>query len=414
MVSHSGRNAMGRSVELAESLALPRGGRILLAVLDGLGDVSVPELAGKTPLEAADTPNLDALARSGALGQLLPVARGITPGSGPAHMALFGYDPVDNLIGRGVLEVLGIGFPLEMGDLAARINFCTLDGEGVITDRRAGRIATGESTVLAGLLDTITIPGVQVIVRPVKEHRACVVFRGEGFRDGLPDTDPGAVGLKPLTVAPPSPECARTAEVVGEFVRQAQGLLRDQPRANGVLLRGIALNRAYRGFGEKFLLSPAAVALYPMYRGLASLLGMKLVESTPADLTGQIAAVRSSVALGHDFVFLHHKHTDSAGEDGDWMRKIRALEDFDKALPGFLGAGFDVVAVTGDHSTPCPMKQHSWHPVPLLLNGGHQRVGWSEGFSERQAASGALGTMDSLDLMPLLLASAGRLEKFGA
>jgi len=405
---------MGRSIELAESLVLPRGGRILLAVLDGLGDVSVPELGGRTPMEAADIPNLDALARDSAIGQHVPVAQGITPGSGPAHMALFGYDPVDNLIGRGVLEVLGIGFPLEMGDLAARINFCTLDGEGVITDRRAGRIPTGESAVLAERLDAITIPGVQVMVRPVKEHRACVVFRGEGFRDGLSDTDPGAVGLKPLPVVSPSPECVRTAEVVGEFIRQAQMMLKDQPRANGVLLRGIALNRTYRSFGDRFRLNPAAVALYPMYRGLASLLGMTLLESSPGDLSGQVAAVDRALTLGHDFVFLHHKYTDSAGEDGDWKRKISALEDFDDALPGFIRAGFDVVAVTGDHSTPCPMKQHSWHPVPLLIHGGHQRVGWSGGFSEREAASGALGTIESLDLMPLLLASAGRLEKFGA
>lgn len=365
-------------------------------------------------MEAADIPNLDALARDSATGQHVPVAQGITPGSGPAHMALFGYDPVENLMGRGVLEVLGIGFPLEMGDLAARINFCTLDGDGVITDRRAGRISTEESAVLAGKLDAITIPGVKVMVRPVKEHRACVVFRGEGFHDGLPDTDPGAVGLRPLPVGSPSPECARSAEVVGEFILKAREILKDQPRANGVLLRGIALNRTYRSFGDRFRLSPAAVAIYPMYRGLASLLGMKLIESTPSDLSGQVEAVCRAVSLGHDFVFLHHKYTDSAGEDGDWKRKIKALEDFDGALPGFLGAGFDVVAVTGDHSTPCPMKQHSWHPVPLLLHGGCQRVGWSDAFNERQAAAGALGTIDSLDLMPLLLASAGRLEKFGA
>jgi 2,3-bisphosphoglycerate-independent phosphoglycerate mutase len=405
---------MGRSVELAESLALPRGGKILLAVLDGLGDVSVAELGGRTPLEAADIPNLDSLARDSAIGQHVPVAQGITPGSGPAHMALFGYDPVDNLIGRGVLEVLGIGFPLERGDLAARINFCTLDGDGVITDRRAGRIATGESAVLAEKLDSIAIPGVEVMVRPVKEHRACVVFRGEGLRDGLSDTDPGAVGFRPLPVGSPSPECARTAEVVGEFIRQAQEILKDQARANGVLLRGIALNRVFRSFGERFRLDPAAVALYPMYKGLASLLGMTLLESSPGDLSGQVAAVHRAISLGNDFVFLHHKYTDSAGEDGDWKRKITALEDFDNALPGFLGAGFDVVSVTGDHSTPCPMKQHSWHPVPLLLHGGNQRVGWNDSFSERQAVSGALGTINSLDLMPLLLASAGRLEKFGA
>lgn len=405
---------MTGAAELAESLALDRGGSILLAVLDGLGDVSIPGLEGRTPLEAADIPNLDRLARGGALGQHVPVAQGITPGSGPAHMALFGYDPVANLIGRGVLEVLGIGFPLGKGDLAARINFCTLDGDGVITDRRAGRIPTEECAQLAELLDSITIPGVEVKVRPVKEHRACVVFRGHGLQDGVPDTDPGAAGLKPLPVVAPTPECRRTAEVVERFVSLAGSLLRGRSRANGLLLRGIAVNREYRGLGNRFRLDPAAVAIYPMYRGLASLLGMTLVDSEPADLSGQVRAVREARSRGHDFVFLHHKYTDSAGEDGDWRRKISALEDFDRAVPGFMEAGFDVVAVTGDHSTPCPMKAHSWHPVPLILHGGFQRTGWSRAFTEREAASGALGTMASMDLMPLMLASAGRLEKFGA
>jgi 2,3-bisphosphoglycerate-independent phosphoglycerate mutase len=405
---------MNRGVELAESLAVPRGGSILLAVLDGLGDVNVPGLNRGTPLEEAEIPNLDALAREGALGQLVPVARGITPGSGPAHMALFGYDPVENLIGRGVLEVIGIGFPLRRGDLAARINFCTLDGEGIITDRRAGRISTEQCRELSAILDTIAIPGAEVMVMPVKEHRACAVFRGEGLADGLGDTDPGAEGLAPLPVKAPSPECRRSAEVVGEFVRQAMDLLRPRSGANGLLLRGMAVNREYRSFGSRFRLRPSAVAVYPMYRGLASLLGMPLALPAPGNLEDQVRAVHASRAEGCDFVFLHHKPTDSSGEDGDPERKKAALEEFDRALPGILEAGFDVVAVTGDHSTPCAMKMHSWHPVPLLVRGGFQRAGWNSAFSERQAAAGALGTMDSMDLMPLLLASAGRLEKFGA
>ncbi len=403
---------MNRGVELAEKLAVPRGGSILLAVLDGLGDVNAPGQG--TPLEEAETPNLDALTRDGALGQLIPVAVGVTPGSGPAHMALFGYDSVENLIGRGVLEVLGIGFPLRRGDLAARINFCTLDDDGIITDRRAGRISTEKCAELTAVLDTITIPGVEVMVRPVKEHRACVVFRGAGLADGLGDTDPGAVGLAPLPVEAPSPECRRSAEVVGEFLRQALALLRPQPRANGLLLRGIAANREYGSFGSRFRLNPSAVAVYPMYRGLASLLGMSLAQPAPENLQDQIGAVHDARARGCDFVFLHHKPTDSSGEDGDRERKKAALEEFDTALPEILKAGFDVVAVTGDHSTPCAMKMHSWHPVPLLVHGGFQRTGWNSAFSERQAASGSLGTMNSMDLMPLLLASAGRLEKFGA
>jgi 2,3-bisphosphoglycerate-independent phosphoglycerate mutase len=390
---------MKTGVELAEGLAVPRGGSILLAVLDGLGDVNVPGLNRRTPLEEAEIPNLDALAREGALGQLVPVAQGITPGSGPAHMALFGYDPVETLIGRGVLEVLGIGFPLLRGDLAARINFCTLDGDGIITDRRAGRISSGQCGELAAILDTITIPGVEVMVRPVKEHRACAVFRGDGLADGLGDTDPGAEGLAPLPVEAPSPECRRSAEVVGEFVRQALDLLRPRPRANGILLRGISVNRNYRSFASRFRLRPPQWRCTPCTAGWLRFWECPLPagpgkpqgpgEGGPR-LPGRWVRLRLSASQA----------TDSSGEDGDWERKKAALEEFDRALPEILRAGFDVVAVTGDHSTPCAMKMHSWHPVPLLVRGGFQRAGWSGAFSERQAAAGALGTLNSLDLMP--------------
>lgn len=395
---------------LIERLALKNGSRILLAVLDGLGDIPVPGLSGMTPLEAAGTPNLDGLASAGALGMHIPIARGVTPGSGPAHLGLFGYDPVAFEVGRGVLAALGIGFPLQHGDLAARINFCTLDGNGVVTDRRAGRISTDTCRQLVSILGDIEIPGVEVHVLPVKEHRACVIFRGGDLIDGINDTDPGLVGEKPVPVGGQG----RTQDIVREFQDRAAGLLAGHNPANFILMRGFALHRRFPCLNERFRLQSAAVALYPMYRGVASLVGMQVMEVAPETLDGQVAAAERALKEGADFVFVHHKPADSSGEDGDHMAKVSAIEAFDGILPQLLDLGFDVIAVTGDHSTPCPMRLHSWHPVPVLIHGGPQRTGYSSAFSERQALSGSLGTFLSTDLMPLMLAAAGKLSKFGA
>ncbi|MCD4706384.1 MAG: 2,3-bisphosphoglycerate-independent phosphoglycerate mutase [Candidatus Sabulitectum sp.] len=402
------------ATDLVSRLSLDHGGSILLAVMDGVGDIPIPEFGGLTPLEKAKTPNLDKLTQSGALGQQLPVGRGITPGSGPGHLALFGYDPVKYLVGRGALAALGIGFKLQHGDLAARINFCTLDDAGVILDRRAGRISTELCTELVEALKPITIPGVEVFVEPVKEHRACVIFRGPGLSESIHDTDPGLVGEKPLAVIATASGAERAVEVVAEFISKASVILRDKTPANGLLLRGFALHEDLPTLKDRFKLNPAAVALYPMYRGVASLAGMEQYQSEPADLSGEIKAAKNAVKDGKDFVFLHHKYTDSSGEDGDHERKATEIEKFDSAIPGLLECGFDVICITGDHSTPCPMKLHSWHPVPVLIYGGPQRTGWSTRFTEREAASGALGTFQGHELMSLLLAAAGRLAKFGA
>lgn len=399
---------------IVSDLALESGGSILLCVMDGVGDISVPELGNRTPLEAASTPNLDDLARTGALGQHIPVARGITPGSGPGHLALFGYDPVECLVGRGALAALGIGFELKHGDLAARINFCTLDDQGVITDRRAGRISTEKCTELVDALRSIQISGVELFVEPVKEHRACVVFRGPGLSQDIHDTDPGLVGKKPLKVRGNSSAAEFTVDVVGEFVSAAMEILKGREPANGLLLRGFALHRDMQGMKERYRLDSAAVALYPMYRGVASMAGMKVYTPETQDLAGEVKEARRALSQGMNFVFLHHKYTDSAAEDGDHQRKIAEIERFDAAIPSILDCGFDVVCITGDHSTPCPMKLHSWHPVPVLISGGPQRTGWSGRFTEREAAAGALGTFRGCELMPLLLAAAGRLAKFGA
>ncbi|MFO7949056.1 MAG: 2,3-bisphosphoglycerate-independent phosphoglycerate mutase [Candidatus Fermentibacteraceae bacterium] len=397
---------------LIESLAEETGSKILLAVMDGLGDITVPGLEGMTPLEAARTPNLDRMAAEGALGQHVPIAHGVTPGSGPAHLALFGYDPVSSCVGRGVLSALGIGFDLQQGDLAARINFCTLDDDGLVSDRRAGRISTEKCRELVGLLQDIEVEGAEVFVRPVKEHRACVVFRGQGLDDRLDDTDPGLVGRPPRDVEAGAPEAEDTASIVRSFIEKAGEILSGLQPANFLLLRGFAVHEPFPSFEERFSLRAGAAALYPMYRGVSALAGMDLLECST--LQEEVEAARKAASEGYTFVFLHHKPTDSSGEDGDAAAKVGAVEGFDEVVPDILRAGFDVICVTGDHSTPCPMKLHSWHPVPLLVHGGPQRTGFSDAFSERQAMAGALGTFPADELMGLLLGSAGKLRKFGA
>ncbi len=395
---------------LVEKLVHRNDATILMAVIDGLGDISNTELGGKTPLEAALTPEMNRLASEGVLGVHIPVARGITPGSGPAHLGLFGYDPVTYQVGRGILAALGTGFNLRHGDLAARINFCTLDGKGIVTDRRAGRISTDKCIELVQLLNDIRIEGVETFVIPVKQHRACVVFRGEGLSDDIKDTDPGQVGQKTVPVS----GFDKSHRVVREFQQKAGDILKDLRPANFILMRGFALHTEFPSLKERFGLTAAAVALYPMYRGVAGLVGMNVMEFQPENITGQIEAVRKALEDGHDFVFLHHKPADSAGEDGNVRAKIKAIEEFDLALPSFLSSGFDVVCITGDHSTPCPMKLHSWHSVPVLIHGGPQRSGYSSEFSEKQSLHGAMGSFMSTDIMPILLASAGKLAKFGA
>lgn len=309
------------SSDLASQLSLDHGGTILLAVMDGVGDIPIPEFGGLTPLEKARTPNLDKLASAGALGQHLPVGRGITPGSGPGHLSIFGYDPVKYLVGRGALAALGIDFKLQHGDLAARINFCTLDSDGIVLDRRAGRISTELCIELVAALKPISIPGVEVFVEPVKEHRACVIFRGQGLSEGIHDTDPGLVGEKPLEITASAPGAELAVEAVSEFVRKASLILKDKSPANGLLLRGFALHEDFPTLTDLFKLNPAAVALYPMYRGVASLAGMEQYSSEPADLDGEVQAAKKALMDGRDFVFLHHKYTDSSGEDGDHKRK---------------------------------------------------------------------------------------------
>ena len=402
--------------------------KIVLLVADGLGGLP-QQPGGKTELETARTPHLDELARRGVLGLSIPVLPGIAPGSGPGHLGLFGYDPLQYNIGRGVLEALGIDFELGPNDVAIRGNFCTLDAAGNITDRRAGRIASDVGQRLCEKLDTITIPGVEVFVRPVKEYRLVVVLRGEGLGGQVHDTDPQRTGVPPLEAkARPVADAAsvradagsgghdtsseKTADICADFLRQARELLKNDAPANFLTLRGIAKRPKIPTFEEVYGVRPAAIAVYPMYRGLARLVGMSVLDAG-ATVDDQMARLEAAWN-DYDFFFVHYKYTDSTGEDGNFAAKVEKTEAVDAALPRITALKPDVLIVTGDHSTPSKLKSHSWHPVPVLLAAESARFDGSESFGEAQCLRGGLGQFEAKYLMLLALAHARRLEKYGA
>jgi 2,3-bisphosphoglycerate-independent phosphoglycerate mutase len=393
------------------ALVQPADTRIVLVVLDGLGGYARPGRG--TELEEAATPNLDRLAAAGATGLLEPAGPGITPGSGPAHLALFGYDPFEADLGRGALSAAGLEVELKPGDVAARANLATLDDDGRVADRRAGRIPDAEAAEVVRLLaEGVDIDGVDVTFAHEAQHRVLVVLRGEGLDCGVTDTDPQATGVAPLEARARRPEAERTAEVVGELDAQARRALADQPKANALLLRGFDSHRELPSMADRYGLRPAAAAVYPMYRGIARLVGMEVL-GRPAHLEAQISLVTDNWTR-HDYFFVHHKGTDSAGEDGDFAAKVAAVEALDEAAPGLVDLDPDVLVVTGDHATPSQMAAHSWHPVPVLLWGprvGHDPV---TRFGESACLGGAVGRRPATDLMPLALAAAGRLAKYGA
>ncbi len=398
-------------LEAIRGLLAPADTKILLLVLDGLGGLPV-EPGGPTELEAARTPNLDRLAAEGIVGLHQPVSPGITPGSGPGHIGLFGYDAIRYQIGRGVLEALGVGFELQANDLAARGNFCSVDAAGKITDRRAGRIATATAQQLCAELQEIELSGVEMFVQPVKEHRFLFVLRGEGLTEGVADTDPGHVGDPPLPVKAETSAAEPTATLVRRFVEAARERLADHAPANMVLLRGFARRPDWPEFPEVFGLRSVAVAQYPMYRGVAKLVGMDTVEAG-ASLEALFETL-ARVWPEYDFAFVHVKETDQAGEDGDFARKVEVIEEADRLIPRLVDLRPDVILVTGDHSTPAALRSHSWHPVPFLLWAAAVRPDAAEQFGERWCLNGGAGLCRSEALMPLALAHAGRLGKFGA
>ena len=398
-------------LDLIKGLAVQNQSKIVLLVADGLGGLPM-EPGGPTELEAASTPNLDALVARNVCGLSIPVAPGITPGSGPGHLGLFGYDPLRFTIGRGVLEALGIDFDLGPDDIAARGNFCTVDEDRRITDRRAGRISTEASRPLVEKLRTIRLEGVETFVEPVQDYRFVLVLRGPDLGDGIDDTDPGRTGVAPLEPAAHDPGSERTAGLLREFVEKAAALLRDDRPANMVTLRGIARRPPIPQFDEVYKLRAAAIAVYPMYRGLARLVGMRILDAGKT-YAEQIEALRRHWNDA-DFFFVHYKYTDAAGEDGDFQRKVRCIEEVDAGVAAIVALGPDVLIVTGDHSTPCLMRSHSWHPVPVLLAARICRPDRVTAFGEADCLQGGLGQVEARHLLPLAMAHAGRLAKYGA
>ena len=398
-------------LELARELAQEADTKIVLLVMDGLGGLPHPE-TGRTELETAYTPQLDMLARESACGFTVPVGIGITPGSGPGHLALFGYDPLRFNIGRGVLEAVGIDFDLQPSDVAARGNFCTVDGAGRIVDRRAGRISTEESARLVACLRDIRVGGVQVFVEPVREHRFVLVLRGQGLSDAVADTDPQKEGVEPLPPKATSPDGEATSGLVAKWVDQARKHLADKSPANMLLLRGFAKRPDWPAMPDVFKLRPAAVAHYPMYRGLAKLVGMEALPVGPA-LEDSIATLRENWGR-FDFFFVHYKYTDTAGEDGDFDRKVAKFEEVDTAIEPLMEMEPDVLMIAGDHSTPALMAAHSWHPVPFMLRSNWMRADECGMFSETELQRGSLGTFPAKEALPLAMAHARRLRKYGA
>jgi len=399
--------------DLTRSLKTKDGGKIVMLVADGLGGLPL-QPGGPTELEAAAKPNLDRLAKRGVSGSMIPIKPGITPGSGPGHLGLFGYDPLRYVIGRGVLEATGVGFVVGPDDVAVRGNFCTLDARGNITDRRAGRIPTEQSKPLAESLREVSIPGVEVFVEPVREHRFVAVFRADGLGGNVADTDPQKTGVPPLDPTPHDAASERTAQVAREFIHQARRLLAGQPKANGVTLRGFSRKPDLPTYTEAYGLKAAAIAVYPMYKGLASLVGMTILGE-PSSLAAEVELLEKAwKETDFNFFFLHFKYTDSRGEDGNFAEKVKMIEQFDAIIPRVEALKPAVLIVTGDHSTPAALKSHSWHAVPTLLVADTCRPDACQTFGETAALGGGLGHFEAIYLMPLALAHAGRLGKFGA
>jgi 2,3-bisphosphoglycerate-independent phosphoglycerate mutase len=397
--------------EVLDSLVVQTDSKLVMAVIDGIGGLPVQ---GKTELEAAKIPNLDRLASKAICGLVDPISYGITPGSGPSHLALFGYDPFRHEIGRGVMEALGIGLELTKDDLTARGNFATMDKTGIIVDRRAGRISTEKNQEICQFLqnEIKEVDGVRISIHPGKEHRFVILFQGQGLKDDLTDADPQKDGVKAKGTEGLSPEAQRTAEIVNGYIRRATEVLKPFHPANTILLRGFSKIPDIPTMADRFKLRPAAIATYPMYRGLARLVGMEILE-TGESIREEVATLKKYFDR-YDFFYLHFKKPDMAGEDGDFKAKVKAIEEIDRIVPSILRLKPDVVVITGDHSTPSLLKSHSWHPNPILFYSKYIRPDSIRRFTERQCQRGQLGRFQAMDVIPLMLANGLKLKKFGA
>ncbi|GGJ87626.1 2,3-bisphosphoglycerate-independent phosphoglycerate mutase [Deinococcus aquiradiocola] len=405
-------------LDTIKALAKKTDSKILMVVLDGVGGLPL-ELGGDTELATAVTPNLDALAKNAQLGQVELVGAGITPGSGPGHLSLFGYDPLKFVVGRGALSAVGIGVKLGAGDVAVRGNFATLGAGRVVEDRRAGRPSDEKNAEIVGQLRAAIpeIGGVKVEIYTESEHRFVVVFRnpGAGLGANISDVDPQATGVQPLTAQAHDDASRQTADLVNTFVTRAEEALKDEPQVNGVLFRGYSDVPHFPSMDDIYGLKAACIASYPMYKGLASLVGMDVldVEGHEDALDGKVAALQANWDK-YDFFYFHVKKTDSTGEDGDFHEKVHKIEIFDALLPQLLALKPDVIAIVGDHSTPSKLASHSWHPVPLLIHSEYARKDVAARYTEEEAQKGTLGLRRGTDVMPLLMANALKLQKYGA
>lgn len=399
-------------LDFLRRMTIPAKTKIVMLILDGLGGLPMHP-GGLTELETAKTPNLDKLASQSALGLTIPAAYGITPGSGPGHLGIFGYDPIEYEIGRGALEALGVDFDLRPNDIAARGNFCILDNDGVLIDRRAGRLATEEATKLANKLNSIKVDGVEFFVKPVKEHRFAFVIRGEGLGAGVSETDPLKNGVKPLQVKGSDPSSNRTSEIINKFISKATETLKGEKFANGILLRGFDMLPVIPKYQDIFKLNPAAIAVNGMYKGVSRLVGMEVLQFQGTTIADEFAALEDNWQ-NFDFFYIHVKQTDTAGEDGDFDRKVKVIEEVDALIPRLTALNPDVIIISGDHSSPAALKFHSWHPVPTLLFSNYVRPDGINNFGERNCLKGSLGVLPAKDVMPIALANAFRLAKYGA
>lgn len=400
---------------LIEGLVKENNQKILLLVMDGIGDIPHKDFGQKTPLEYAITPNLDRLARNSIMGRLIPILPGITPGSGPGHLGLFGYDPLQFQMGRGILEAAGLNIDIKDGDIAMRCNFASADENGAIIDRRAGRIPTEKCEELCNLLSQHLkeIDGIQIILQPSMQHRFVVVFRGENLCDMLTDSDPLSEGKQPLEVKALSNKAEFTAQIANKFYQEARRVIMDLQPANSLLMRGFSARPRIPTMMDRFKLNAVCLASYPMYKGLSKLVGMTVIDEAGKnieDLFHKYLELHNK----YDFFFIHVKYTDSNGEDGNFAQKAKIIEEVDRALPILLQNKPNVLCITGDHSTPAAMKAHSWHHVPVMIHSDYCGADGAMRFTENQCNGGGMGTLESKYLMNYLLANAMKLNKFGA